>query len=91
MDATKCPACGGKSVIDGNCLSFRGDKASRFEPDDLRWFQIRFMRGIPLAERFDACLSCGLVWSRVATEELAGIIRDHGNDEAKALLPTGEV
>ena len=84
----KCPGCGGKGVIDGDCLNFRGDKPTRFEPDDLRWFQLRLTRGIPLLQGFDACLDCGLIWSRVSPEELAQIIRDHGTDEAKGRLTT---
>jgi hypothetical protein len=86
MDKAKCPSCGAKSVIDGDCLSFRADKASRFEPDHLRWFQVRLLRGIPLSGGFDACLACGLIWSRVSPEDLEQIIRDHGTDEARGLL-----
>jgi hypothetical protein len=90
MDKNICPSCGAKSIIDGDCQSFRADKPTRFEPDHLRWFQVRLLRGIPLSGGFDACLACGLVWSRVTPEDLAKIIREHGTDEARALLDPGD-
>jgi hypothetical protein len=86
VDKGKCPNCGGKGVIDGDCLNMRGHKPSRFEPDDLRWFQLRLPPGIPLMERFNACLACGMIWSRVSPEDLARIIQEHGTDDAKSRL-----
>ena len=92
MNADACPKCGGSAITAG-WLRRRGKtgsiRAGVFEPDDLQWFQFRLRSGIPVADPFRACLTCGHVWSHVSPDELRAFIEKHGTDEAKSHLPQG--
>ena len=82
MDGEACPKCGGNALTNGNAVRGMGG-ASQFQPENMRWFQFRVSQGVPLADGFRACLSCGLVWSRVAPDELRAFIEKHGTAETK--------
>lgn len=58
----------------------------RFRPATLRWFPYILQRGVPIQQRFNVCLSCGLVWSSVSPEAVRTLLEKHGTKEAKALL-----
>jgi hypothetical protein len=63
---------------------------TRFYPKGLRF--LTFSKFVPLwnGQMFQACLSCGHVWSKVDTAELNALIEKSGNEKTSMLLSQGQ-
>jgi hypothetical protein len=93
VSSEPCPRCGSRAVATGKCLEWwHLGRATRFEPDGLRRFQpFRLRRsGVPLQGGFAVCLTCGLVWSSVAPDELRALLEQYGSEAAKDHLPPAD-
>ena len=62
---------------------------TRFYPKGLRF--LTFRKSVPLwnGQMFQACLSCGHVWSKVDTAELNDLIEKSGAEKTAMLLSKG--
>ncbi len=87
METNCCPRCGSRTVTEGRLKHPNGcmmpSISLRFEPGNMRFFSFRWKRGVSLRRELCGCVSCGLVWSSVAAEELHAYIEKHGNEYAK--------
>jgi len=52
-----------------------------FCPDDLRMLPKLFEHGVQVREGFNACTSCGLVWSEVSPDDLGALMKREGRAE----------
>ena len=86
----KCPACGSDQVTKGRILG--GISSIYFRPSGLRFWTVK--AAVPMIgsnktgdEFFPpgarACVSCGLLWSRVNPSLLGRVLREGGNEETR--------
>jgi hypothetical protein len=81
MDANCCPMCQKATIIVGSVRTMDGHFAFEFVPGDIR--ALLFQRGVLVQFRWNACLSCGHVWSSVAPQELRAYIAGRGTELLK--------
>jgi hypothetical protein len=77
MDRTPCPRCGDDSTVTG--WADKPDQPHFFQPDGIHWLRHLLWHfgqttHVPLPERFRACLSCGLIWNSLPTEQLRELL-----------------
>lgn len=87
MPAT-CPSCTSESLIQGR-LSLSGTDdgwVTRFYPKGLRFFTLRKAVTLSNGQLFQACLSCGHVWSQASPEEMRELLAASGNEETLRTL-----
>jgi hypothetical protein len=82
----KCPECGAAEIVDGYVSS----ELLQFRPTGLRWFSLYQAPTLARGQVLSACLSCGLVWSRLNATELRAIVDAKGGSKLKAALKTTE-
>ena len=75
-----CPRCGSEDVTAGITRGIR-EGTGFFVPRGLRRWSFRFWPGVRASAHSIACLSCGLLWSSVAPEELRAFLDKHGADD----------
>jgi hypothetical protein len=89
-DTEKCPQCGSDRVTKGRILG--GISSIYFRPSGLRFWTLS--AAVPMIgankttdEFFPpgarACVSCGLLWSRVNHTLLERVLRDGGTEETR--------
>jgi hypothetical protein len=87
----KCPECGAPDVARGR---LNDGRPGTFTPDGLRFWTLT-VGMLPLHDQSDpgsqafsgtahACISCGLVWTRVDPERLRVVLRDAGTEVTRA-------
>jgi hypothetical protein len=77
-----CPECGCAEIVDGHVSS----EELRFLPSGLRWFSFYQPPRLARGQLLSACLSCGLVWSRLEAEKLRAVVDAKGSAKLKAAL-----
>lgn len=92
MTETVCPNCGGEHVVAGQLRGPEGGPAE-FYPEGLRTFGLP-PRSVGVREEATAaspptaaalaCLSCGLLWARLARLELRELLVAKGDDAMRA-------
>lgn len=89
-DIEKCPQCGSAQVTRGRILG--GIASIYFRPSGLRFWTAK--AAVPMiganktSDEFfppgaRACVSCGLLWSRVNPGLLARVLREGGTEETR--------
>jgi hypothetical protein len=86
-----CPRCGSRMTTVGLIASGGGHGAGVFTPSGLRWWSFRLRPGVPLRTPHAACLSCGLVWSDTAPEQLRAFIEKFGTARGVDVLARPEM
>jgi hypothetical protein len=87
MDTDDCPKCDAKAVVAGRFGDPTNGRGKWFEPTGMRFFNFRLRgRGVWCPEPFQACLTCGHVWTHLQPEDLRAFIDKHGNAETKLKL-----
>ena len=83
---TQCPACHSVDVVDGRLLGQTdGGFGFVFRPRGLRllaWFGT----DVSVADGFNACLECGMLWSAIDKRRLAHVIARKGGKPLKRRL-----
>ena len=82
MEGVSCPNCSGSKTLPGQ-LYYGESQGVVFCPAGIRGFL-----GVPVFSGFCCCLDCGHVWSRLAPDQLEGLIGAHGTELAKQYLKT---
>ena len=86
MEGELCPRCGAADQVAG--AANPAGAPDHFLPHLRRglkyWlFQWNSLRGVALPEGFRACLSCGLVWSSLAPQDLLEFMANPGHASAQ--------
>jgi hypothetical protein len=87
----RCPSCDATTVTPGALRHdghFMAPTFTRFEPEGMRFFSLRWKWGVALASPFRCCLACGLVWTKLPGDRLRVYMKAHGDSIArKAVEP----
>jgi hypothetical protein len=87
MDTGHCPKCNAATVIGGSLPELSGTRRATFMPTGMEWWRFHWVWWPPsCSPGFQACLMCGLVWTRLRPEELRTFIDKYGTDEARLKL-----
>jgi hypothetical protein len=86
MPEKTCPKCGADTLAAGVVPRGGGSLRPIFIPDGLR--RLRWRLGVPVREEFQACLSCGHLWSSVSAPELRSLFHKSGVNDA-GIKPEG--
>ena len=89
---TKCPSCNSNRVIQGRYIDLAGlSSGHAFRPKELRnlAFTGTDIR-IKNADRFMACLDCGLLWSKIDTTKLVKVLSKKASKKVKQRLNLAE-
>jgi hypothetical protein len=87
MNQLRCPVRGSSAVATGFLSPHGSGRESRvFVPHVCRLAWFRWKQGVQVSTNSNACVACGLVWTRLEVGELRAFIERYGDIHARVTL-----